>query len=403
MVKRKKRVEAHKKQREFIHSDSMFRAFIGGRGAGKTWSGAVAAIRMALVRPCRGVACAPSFPNLRDYVVPELLKHAGDLVESYNKSDHDIRLRNGSLISCRSAETEQKADAAFRGPSNSWFWLDEAREMDYRVWQIALPTLREGGRSGRGIITTTPNGKSHWIYEKFVTQQNEDYALFTAGTRDNPYLHEKTIKAIEDDYGVGAWAKQELGGEFVDPEGALFQRSDFKIVDDVPSGLELCRSWDLAVSSKTSADFTCGALLGIGADNDIYILDMVRVKSEWPETRKTIIQTALIDGDRVRILMEKVAFQAAAIQEMHVEKQLSNHIIEECIPDRDKLTRALPVASKARAGKVYLRRGAWNAIFLDEACSFTGDGKEHDDQVDAVSQAYLWLASSTSDYEVLSV
>jgi len=381
----------------------MFRAFIGGRGAGKTWSGAFAALRMALDRKCRGVACAPSFPNLRDYVIPEILKHGEGVIESYNRADHDIRLKNGSLISCRSAETEQKADAAFRGPSNSWFWLDEAREMDYRVWQIALPTLREGGRSGRGIVTTTPNGKGHWLYDKFVTQQNEDYALFTSGTRENPFLAEKTIKAIEDDYGVGSWAKQELGGEFVDPEGALFQRSDFQIVDEVPDGLDLARSWDLAVSVKTSADFTCGALIGISSSNDIYILDMVRVKSEWPETRRTIIQTASMDGTSVRVLMEKVAFQAAAIQEMHQERELSQHIIEECIPDRDKLTRALPVASKARAGKVHLRRGAWNATFIDEACSFTGDGKEHDDQVDAVSQAYTWLSEYTADYGVLSI
>jgi len=382
----------------------MFRAFIGGRGAGKTWSGAVAALKLAGSFPCRGVACAPSFPNLRDYVVPEILKHGEGIIEKYNRADHDIYLKNGSLISCRSAETEQKADAAFRGPSNHWFWLDEAREMDYRVWQIALPTLREGGKAGYGFITTTPNGKTHWIYEKFVNQDNEDYALFTSGTRENPYLHEKTIKAIEDDYGVGSWAKQELGGEFVDPEGALFGRSDFQIVDEVPlDRLDLARSWDLAVSVKTSADFTCGALLGISSDNDIYVLDMVRVKSEWPETRSTIIQTALIDGEDTRILMEKVAFQAAAIQELHQERDLSRHIIEECIPDRDKLTRALPVASKARAGKVYLRRGAWNAIFLDEACSFTGDGKEHDDQVDAVSQAYRWLSDYSADYEVISV
>lgn len=51
----------------------------------------------------------------------------------------------------------------------------------------------------------------------------------------------------------------------------------------------------------------------------------------------------------------------------------------------DKVTRALPWIALAEEGRVHLVRGAWNAEFIDEACSFTmGVTNDH---IDAVSIA----------------
>ena len=72
-------------------------------------------------------------------------------------------------------------------------------------------------------------------------------------------------------------------------------------------------------------------------------------------------------------------------------------------PDKDKFTRVMPWASRAEGGNVKICEGSWNREFLDECASFSGDDSHlHDDQVDAVSGAYLALNKKTS-YKVHKV
>ena len=394
----KRKLILHPKQMEFLTNDLLFRLFVGGRFAGKTFSGAQAAIEEAGKRRCWGMCVAPTYKSLRDYVIRSFLEQAGGIVANYNKSLYEADLINGSKVLFRSADDPN----SLRGPDLSWVWLDEARDMEVKVWKVCLPCLREGGRTGRLWITTTPDGKSgSWIHDRFVVRGNHNYAMFQASSAQNPYVSKELLAAIEEDYGFGSWGKQELGGEWVDPEGALFRRQDFKIIDTLPEDIQLVRSWDLALSTKETACFTVGMLEGFDGESNLYIADVIRGKWEWPDARELIIQTAILDGTDVTLLMEKVAFQAAAIQELQREERLLNHCIEESVPDRDKLTRALPVASRARSGKVFLVRGPWNAPLLDVLASFTGAAKDVADYVDAMSQGYHWLAENAGSMEIM--
>ena len=66
------------------------------------------------------------------------------------------------------------------------------------------------------------------------------------------------------------------------------------------------------------------------------------------------------------------------------------HLAQSIRVDKDKVTRALPVASRAEAGKVKLVRGNWIGDFIDEATSFPHGA--HDDQVDSVSGAVQMIS-----------
>jgi phage terminase large subunit-like protein len=57
----------------------------------------------------------------------------------------------------------------------------------------------------------------------------------------------------------------------------------------------------------------------------------------------------------------------------------------------DKRQRASMWARRQHAGKVCLRRAAWNGKFTGEADVFDGLGLTHDDQVDAASGAFAKL------------
>ena len=85
-------------------------------------------------------------------------------------------------------------------------------------------------------------------------------------------------------------------------------------------------------------------------------------------------------------------------QELQREPQLLNTSIQSIRVDKDKISRALPLASRAEAGKVKLVRGNWLADFLDEATSFPNGA--HDDQVDAVTGAFHMISKPVVKWEM---
>lgn len=386
----------------FLQCAATFRALVGGRGSGKTYGGVDAALVEAGREPSTGVVVAPTYSMVIDDVLPVFARRArewcvgpdgephGSLVERFNRSELVATMTNGSHVLFRSASNAEHINR-LRGLSASWIWFDEAGHMPHgeEAWKIGIATLREGGRMGRAWLTTTPRGKG-WIYALFATAENPDYALFHAHTNDNPFTAGEYKKKIAEAYGVGQFARQELAGEFCDPEGTLFQREWFKIVDRAPEFTRLYRGWDLACSTQSAADYTVGVLIAITPDQDVYILDVARWKLEWPDSRRRIMALAAQDGERTTVGIESVAFQLVAIQELLREPAMARYAPRAVRAERDKLSHALPLAARAQAGKVYLVRAAWNAAYLDEVCAFTGNDRDaqHDDQVDGTTIAY---------------
>lgn len=165
-------------------------------------------------------------------------------------------------------------------------------------------------------------------------------------------------------------------------EGALFKRQWFKVVDEAPADLRWHRYWDLAASTKTTADYTASSAEALGDDGTLYIKDMRRGRWEWPDAKRIIIQTMLAEPDTQHAI-EEALHGLAALQELRRDPTLVNVTLRGVKVDRDKVSRALPWAARAEAGKVALVRGTWIGAFIDEVCQFPQGA--HDDQVDTVS------------------
>jgi predicted phage terminase large subunit-like protein len=172
-------------------------------------------------------------------------------------------------------------------------------------------------------------------------------------------------------------------------EGGLFKRDWFTIVDAAPEGLRWARGYDLAVSTKTSADYTASVRCGTDYDGNIYISDAFRARIEFPEQRKYIVERITDEYD-TRHGIEKALHGQAFVQDLLREAQFLNRSIKAVRVDRDKVTRANAWSNRAEAGKVFLVRGAWNDEFIAEASTFPNG--RHDDQVDAASIAIGLLA-----------
>jgi predicted phage terminase large subunit-like protein len=188
--------------------------------------------------------------------------------------------------------------------------------------------------------------------------------------------------------------RQEILAEFVAVEGALFQRNQFHIVDAAPAGLKWLRTYDLALTTNEASDRTaslCGAR-GVeacpchGILDPLYVRDGFAMRAEYPEVKAAMIQQALVDGRGVRILVETVAFQLAAFQELQRVPELVGYSIVGEKPKGGKIERLRPAQDRAQQGQIHLVRGAWINDFLDEITSITVEmEQEHDDYGDALS------------------
>lgn len=176
-------------------------------------------------------------------------------------------------------------------------------------------------------------------------------------------------------------------------EGALFKREWFKdkIVEDAPKGLRWARGYDLAVSQKTSADFTASFRCAYDDKGNLYIADGFRRKVEFPEQQRFVVKR-MVDEKHTIHGIEKALHGEALVQSLRRVPAIRHIPLKAVKVDTDKFTRALAWANLAEEGRVFLVRGGWTDTFLDEVCRFTGKGDTHDDQVDAVSIAVGMLS-----------
>ena len=176
-------------------------------------------------------------------------------------------------------------------------------------------------------------------------------------------------------------------------EGGLFKRQYFGLLHAQPPPMKRkVRYWDLAMSGKTSADYTAGVLMGMDENAHRWVLDVERGHIDWGDLTEHMARVILQDGPEVTQGVEAAGYQSRAIQTLNADPRLRGYAIFPYTADKDKFTRALPAAAKAASGMLHIADRHWTAAFLEELCAFPNAA--HDDQVDALSGAEAMLDES---------
>jgi phage terminase large subunit-like protein len=213
------RIRLHRAQQAFRQSDALYRGFVGGRGAGKTWVGCYDLIRRAkpghtyLVGSPTGILLSDTtFPTFKQ-IAMDMSRWPGP--DGVRMSPYpSVTLTTGATVRFRTAEDPER----MRGPNLSGVWLDEASLMHVEAYRVNIASLREKGQQGWLSATFTPKGLSHWTYSVFG-KDTPDTAIFHSKTRDNPFNPPDFHDTLAKQY-TGARAAQELDGRFVNVEGA---------------------------------------------------------------------------------------------------------------------------------------------------------------------------------------
>jgi PBSX family phage terminase large subunit len=268
-------------QQQFHENKAKFRAYIGGIGAGKTYAGCMESILYQAIPKAGslGVVVAPTYPMLRDATMRTFFSICPrEIIKSWTKVDGHLTLINGSEILFRSADNPDR----LRGPTITWFYLDEAAYCKAEAWDIMIGRLREAKHKRAAFVTGTPRG-FNWVYEKFAKTKRQDYEVVHAKTKDNIHLPQDYVQSLQNAY-TGTFALQELDGAFVAFEGLVYP--DFNRFTNIVPGASLQgRVWKQVVCG---IDFgwtnpTAFIVVAQAADGSLVVLDEIHRSNMRPE------------------------------------------------------------------------------------------------------------------------
>lgn len=370
---------------------------MGGRGSGKSFVGAYDLIRRS--KPGRlYLVGAPTYKVLADASIRSFMQIARSLkiLQRYNQTANIAYLANGAQVIFRSADNPE----SWRGPNLSGAWLDEGSQLDRDAYLVLIACLREGGELGWLTATFTPRGKHHWTYEVFG-KGGPGVFLVHAKTNDNPFLPPTFEEEVRREY-PAAMAAQELGGEFIDVEGAVFKAKNLRrytsargeyLLDDgtgvLKADVQIFATMDPACSEKTTADYTAIGIWGITTDPPrLFCLDMLRKRLDI-EAIVPALEGLCNLWNPGWVAIEANGFQVAIAR----QARALGLPIRELHPDgKGKLVRATPAIVRSEAGQFFLPKAApWLQDFEAELLSFTGQGEGHDDMCDTLFYATLEL------------
>ena len=198
-----------------------------------------------------------------------------------------------------------------------------------------------------------------------------------------------TVAAMKRETTAFAWAGQ-YQQRPAPREGALFKRHWFEVVEAAPASGTVCRGWDLAATNSSTSDWTAGVRMRRTSQGVFYIEDVRRDRLDGLKVEQMIKNTATSDGMGVHVSLPQDPGQAGKVQVASLIRLLAGHLVKSSLESGDKETRATPFANQCEAGNVKILRGDWNEAFLDEITTFPAGA--HDDQVDAATRAFNFLA-----------
>ncbi len=367
---------------------------LGGRGAGKTRSGAewVKALALGLFEPvfprCKRIAIiASTYDDARRVMIEGesglLAIHHFMLRPRFYPSLRMLKWPNGTVANIYSAEEPE----ALRGPQFDAAWCDELAK--WRKADVAWTNLQLALRLGevpQCVVTTTPRPT------KLLRELIKDGATVVshARTADNAAnLAASFMGAMQQQFGGTNLARQELEGQLIDDDpDALWKRSlieQFR-VKALPEMKRIVVAVDPPVTSGEKAN-ACGIVCaGLGVDGRCYVLDDASCKrlrpAQWAKRVVDLFHTREADrvvaevnqgGEMVRDVIAQVD-SVVPLTTVHAT--------------RGKRARAEPVAALYEQGRVS-HVGAFPEL-EDEMCAVIADGSSPD-RMDALVWAVTEL------------
>lgn len=174
-------------------------------------------------------------------------------------------------------------------------------------------------------------------------------------------------------------------------EGEIIKWSWFPLYDQLPvrgPNNSVVQSWDTASKPGDSNDYSV-CTTWLVEDRFYYLKDLLRLRLNYPDLKKTVISYALSHGADTLLIEDKDS-GTALIQDLQRGVEYGVPLPIGIKPQADKQTRMCAQSAKIEARQVLLpKTAAWLDDFRAELLQFPHG--RYDDQVDSMSQVLTWF------------
>jgi predicted phage terminase large subunit-like protein len=364
----------------------------GGRGSGKTKTGAEITNRVTALTP-RIILIAATGPDLRDTMVEGisgiLACSAPGKRPEWEPSKKRLTWPNGCIAQGFSAEEPDR----LRGPQSGFVWADEPSHWDLveACWENMLYGLRVG-RNPKVVATSTPK-PTKWTKDTIAAEDTVDRVVSTYANLGN--LADTYKRTVISKFEGTRRGQQELFGELLeDVEGALWTQEMFHWIDEAPSLQRIVVSVDPAGTANKKSDETGIIVIGIGHDKRLYVLEdltgkyspngwataAIKAVEKW--NADAIVAEKNYGGDMVKNTIENVAEDRGTLVR-----------IIEVTSRRGKELRAEPIVGLYEKHKVMHVGARGDLLALEEEqCSWVPHEGPSPNRVDALVHGATHLA-----------
>lgn len=248
---------------------------------------------------------------------------------------------------------------------------------------IVMTRWHEDDLAGRLLS----EGGEQWVVVRYPAVAEEDEEHRKAGDPLHPERYDlDALERIHRQVGERAWLAL-YQQRPTSPGGSIWKREWFRRWESLPPTWDdMIQSWDLTFGGEgESASYVVGQVWG-KSGADLYLLDQVRGRWDFPGQLAQIRKLTARWPEATAVVVEDKANGRAVIDVLSREIQG----VVPFSPHGSKEVRASSVSPMIEAGNVWVPTHAqWADAYLDE-CSVFPSG-QHDDQVDATSQALAKL------------
>lgn len=311
---------------------------------------------------------------------------------------HRLELVTGGILDFWSLDGGDRGGAG-RGRKYRRIVCDEAALVPgfLSVWSKAIrPTLVD--LRGDAWFLSSTRGIQNDFHELFQRGQTGKKAMkgwksWQMPSSANPHLSRAELEDMRAEYaGRPLDYRQEMLAEFVADEGQVF-RLDWINEDKPPKKLRVYAAWDLAVTDADleRGDYSVGVIIARDGLGRWWLVDLVRGRWNSSELVERILalswkwktEMAWIEGGPIGR-----AIEPWLKRRMHDSSRFMRWELVTVTHRGDKVVRTHPLVGCMANGSFYVPEGAeWLPDLKDELASFPGG--YHDDQVDALSLAFL--------------
>jgi PBSX family phage terminase large subunit len=290
------------------------RAFQLAQAPINIWEGSVRSSKTvgSLIRWTQYVRDAPDGPLLltgktertaHRNIIDPLMNMLGQRRCHYNVGTGELTMLDRKIFVV--GANDERAQDKIRGLTLAGAYVDEISTMPESFFSMLLTRFSVEGAMLFG--TTNPEGPRHWLKVNWLdraclhvrgdgqvaVQPLGDVLDGTGAMRlhrfsfrltDNPYLPPGYLDMVQRQY-TGLWRRRFIDGEWVAADGVIYDNFDHQrhVVQTLPPILK----WlSLGIDYGTSAPFAA-LLIGVGADNRLYVCGEYRYESALHRRTKT--------------------------------------------------------------------------------------------------------------------